>query len=174
MTDRISSRLLLLVCLLGRSIVVFSFSRNGIRSRRLRPRISVTATQLRSSNNEQGNPVARSVGEGALETVGTIGRNLSSGQDDLLSNQYFGTPEDSDSIQSIFSLADNRNIFQRSKQQLAKQNQQAEKQVWEALANLESDSTCPCVVCACVRRSIFSLVVFPNLTALSFSLVSVS
>jgi predicted outer membrane repeat protein len=102
----------------------------------------------------------RRVGEAALEQVQSLGQGLTDSERQLQSIQYFG--KRSTGIRSIFAMADSMEIertaeydlsnrvtglggaiYSTNQKELKLQNKVKEKeeQVWQALTNLEADST---------------------------------
>lgn len=116
-------------------------------------------------SNGQSNNVARNIskraGEMAIANVQWLGYRMTEPEvtmqrppDRLQSTQYFGQPSTERSeITTLFDMADDltrdpinkSDIYSSSKQQLDKSsgNVNKQKQVWEALASLEKDSTYP-------------------------------
>jgi hypothetical protein len=105
-------------------------------------RIRLVLTASRGSSQEKDEFLLKT-GEGALNIVQQLGRLT---QDKpLLSEKYFGKRKIG--IGSIFTLADtddrrsSPSINSTNQQQLTKPHEiVGDKQVWQALANLESDS----------------------------------
>lgn len=92
-------------------------------------------------NDEKGDLI-RQVGEGALQNVQQLGQLTR--DKPLLSETYFG--KGTNGIGSIFSMVDegkdsSPGIYTTNRRQLASPTEKdGERQVWQALANLESDS----------------------------------
>jgi hypothetical protein len=123
------------------SIKTSSDRRPSAVSYRYRIRLSLTAS--RSSSHEK-DEFLRKTGEGALNIVKQLGQLT---QDKpLLSENYFGKRKIG--IGSIFTLADaddrrsSHSIDSTNQQQLSKPDEMAgdNKEAWQALANLESES----------------------------------
>jgi hypothetical protein len=104
-----------------------------------------TYTHLRESSSSSSlDDFSSKVGESALSSVQYFGNRLSNPQ--LASTLYFGKPRKKP---SFFDMADDEDrgggIYEINKRQLSeiettKKEKEKEKQVWEALANLEADS----------------------------------
>jgi hypothetical protein len=109
-----------------------------------RKSLSTTSHLQESTSSSSLDDLSSKVGESALSSVQYFGNRLSNPQ--LASTLYFGKPRKKP---NFFDMADDEDrgggIYEINKRQLSeiessKKEKEKEKQVWEALANLEADS----------------------------------